>query len=101
MKLKQISSSILLSFLFIFSANMSLEARHHCYSHSHVHVVSHQYITPVYYEAPCAVHHCYPQPVFIQQPVVVQERVYVQKRNCQAANVASFLFGVGFGLLAR
>ena len=97
MKLKTLYTLITFACLFVFTANMTLEARHH----RHVEI-NNTYITPAYYTNSYVVE----QPVYVRQyvpvaqPVVYQERVIVRDRCCPAASlITSFALGLGFGLL--
>lgn len=104
MKLKSAHFLTLFIFLFIFTANISLEARHH-------HRRTTTYITNTYV-APA------PQPVYVvqeyrqpavyapvqtvvyQQPIY-QERAVIRERQSPASFFTSFALGLGFGLLAH
>lgn len=111
MKLKTARNLIVLAFLFIFTANFSLEARHYHHRYTEVHVVNQQYYTPVYTQSPYVVQQYYQQPVYAvqpapvvvyqQAPVVYQERVYVRERSCPGKSLVTFALGLGIGLLAR
>lgn len=109
MKLKTARNFIVLAFLFIFTTNLSLEARHHHHRYTEVHVVNQQYITPVYsqpyvvqqYYQPVYAYPTAPVVVYEQAPVVYQERVYVRERSCPGKSLVTFALGLGIGLLAR
>lgn len=96
--MKQLYTFVIFTCLFVFSANLALEARHH----HHVEIRN-TYITPAYYTPAYVVE----QPVYVRQyaPVVYsqpvyQERVIVRDRCCPAAGlITSFALGLGFGLL--
>ncbi len=110
MKLKS-TFLLVLSSLFILSANVNLEARHSRH-YNRVEVINQTYVTHGYYPQyvvqpyyPQPVYVSAPAPVYVEQPVVYvgapvcRERVVVRERTSPAAIFTSFALGLGIGLI--